>query len=368
MKSYKLVDLNFSIDNQLNISSIDNELNTYLKAKNDTDEIIFKIVDSIPERNSQYTKVSNMYVAKDSLYISNFPFEIKIENKSGIWTVWVALKKNLNQLEKVYQLAYFNKFLHPTYKSTDETYGADFMYKIFLPLIQLKLVEHGSSFVHSSAISLDDKAILFTSWGGIGKTTTLLKLLLTHKDIKFLSDDMAVLGSDGKVYLSAKYLHIYPYNWMGFSKLKEIAYNKRGLVDKLNWKFWGIFRGKAVCRRMPPSELFPDQIADSSTLDKIFFLRRRNVKSITSRKPDNTVDIIKTMSYIVFSEYKFFHNEMLLAVSAGCEIFPGPEDFIKNVEKNLTKQISGKDLEIVDIPYKATPDDLYRFMSSRLLS
>lgn len=370
MNLYKIVNLSFGIENQLKIMSIDQELSPYLRsgeALKDGEEILFKIVDEIPEREGEYIKVSNMYVSKDSLYISDFPYNIKIENRSGSWVVWVALKKDLNQLERLYMLAYKNRFLHPTYKSTEETYGADFMYKVFLPLIQIKLSEKGSTFVHSSAVSIKGRSVLFTSWGGIGKTTTLLKLLLTHKDIKFLSDDMAVLGSDGKIHLSAKYLHIYPYNWMGFESLKKIAYSSRGLIDKFNWKFWSIFRGKAVCRRMPPSELFPSQLADAAPLDKVFFLRRNNVDSIVSNKPNSISEIIRTMTYIIFNEYKFFHNEMLLAVSAGCEIFPRPEDFIKSVEDIISGQINSEMVEVVDIPYTASPEDLYQFMGKKLL-
>ena len=58
------------------------------------------------------------------------------------------------------------------------------------------LIENGYYIMHSSAVSKDENAILFSGISSAGKTTSALKLCLEYDDIKFCSGDKTVLKED----------------------------------------------------------------------------------------------------------------------------------------------------------------------------
>lgn len=66
-------------------------------------------------------------------------------------------------------------------------------------------------FVHAAGVSRDGSAILFPSWGGVGKTG-IVATLMRQDGWKTLGDDFVILAADGTVYGFPKPMVIYPYH------------------------------------------------------------------------------------------------------------------------------------------------------------
>ncbi len=66
------------------------------------------------------------------------------------------------------------------------------------PIIRWKLVESGTALVHAACFTIGDRAHLITARTDTGKTTTMLKVL-DHSDGEFVSDDLCLIDSSGRV-------------------------------------------------------------------------------------------------------------------------------------------------------------------------
>lgn len=92
-------------------------------------------------------------------------------------------------------------------------------YYIVLPLLKLFLNRHGLTFIHSSAVELDDQRIALGGWGGTGKTNTLLRLI--ESGAIYLSDDLTVVDENGGLYPFPRSVNVYHYNLEGVPSLAQ---------------------------------------------------------------------------------------------------------------------------------------------------
>ena len=63
---------------------------------------------------------------------------------------------------------------------------------VFDYLTQLANVELGQSYLHASSFERDGQGVAMAAWGGVGKTTAMLKLVGEH-GWRFLSDDLNLI-------------------------------------------------------------------------------------------------------------------------------------------------------------------------------
>ncbi len=66
------------------------------------------------------------------------------------------------------------------------------------PIVRWKLVEKGHALVHAACFTTGDSAHLITARTDTGKTTTMLKVL-DHSECEFVSDDLCLIDSSGRV-------------------------------------------------------------------------------------------------------------------------------------------------------------------------
>ena len=70
------------------------------------------------------------------------------------------------------------------------------------------LLKKNFSFIHGSSFQKDQNGFLLTGTGGSGKTSIGMELL-KQKEIKYLSEDFAIIGSDGNSYYNPKSISLY---------------------------------------------------------------------------------------------------------------------------------------------------------------
>ena len=77
--------------------------------------------------------------------------------------------------------------------------------------LQLALLRGGATFVHAAGVEKDGTALLFPSWGGVGKTA-IVRHLVGEFGWRLLGDDLVVLSRDGMCFGFPKPLVIYPHH------------------------------------------------------------------------------------------------------------------------------------------------------------
>src|SRR5690606_11204445 len=76
---------------------------------------------------------------------------------------------------------------------------------------QLALLRAGAALVHCAAVEKDGRAILFPSWGGVGKTA-LVTEFVRSMGYKLLGDDLAIVDSVGTCFGLPKAMVLYAYH------------------------------------------------------------------------------------------------------------------------------------------------------------
>jgi len=80
-----------------------------------------------------------------------------------------------------------------------------------LPLIDRIAVEHGAAMIHALTVSHRGRGICMPAWGGVGKTSTMAKLL-ELEDTAFMGDDWAFLSGEGQLLGYEKPMFIKPHH------------------------------------------------------------------------------------------------------------------------------------------------------------
>jgi hypothetical protein len=130
--------------------------------------------------------------------------------------------------------------------------------------LQLAFLAAGVTFVHGAAVERRGEAIIFPSWGGIGKTALVTKFV---RDFgwKFLGDDLTILSADGNCYGFPKPMVLYPYHKDIFP---EVFAGSRGVIAPL---ILNDFLTKAAIILKPLLRPFPKILQ---------FARQKNPQSI----------------------------------------------------------------------------------------
>lgn len=92
------------------------------------------------------------------------------------------------------------------------------------PLAKCRALLQGHTFIHSSAVAIDNRAVLLCAWGNTGKTNLMLKL--AESGAAMLSDDWSLLLADGTVAGYPRPVNLMNYNLDIFP----------GLRGQLSWK------------------------------------------------------------------------------------------------------------------------------------
>jgi hypothetical protein len=160
------------------------------------------------------------------------------------------------------------RVLDRSYDDAAHRLAKRFFYTIFDQAVQIAQLPLGQTWLHCSAVTRPEQAgprtVLFSAWGGVGKTSILLRLLETG-DWRFLSDDLAVFDDRGAVHRTPKKMQLYPYNLVGDAPLRRRLLGRRRPADLLHWRArYAILGDKAVRRRVHVEEVFGNGTAATS--------------------------------------------------------------------------------------------------------
>jgi len=334
----------------------------------DSLDCVFSFVDKLPPSLGPYVRFSRFEVGAFWADIKDFPFIYRVQKEKKKFVVTIALNKNLSLGEKIIWIPATHQLIHPSFKTKQEALVSIFIFRIWQWIVFLKLIEKGEAFIHASSVLVDEKAYVFGSWGGVGKTTILLKLTMENPNIQFLSDDMTLVDMRGNVFLNPTPLHIYPYNWKGFPALKNRVLSKRGLIDRTSWGIWSKLMGRGrICRRMYVEQLVGNKIGRRGFVHKFFFLKRSNTQNLSISSLNNKDFIAQSLSLIQLSVMNTF-SEIVYPIAAAEESLLGDIFNLKKklfvVYKNFLK--NAKTFEVT-IPSNVTPEELSALINDEII-
>ncbi|MBM2834108.1 MAG: hypothetical protein HW406_1269 [Candidatus Brocadiaceae bacterium] len=298
------------------------------------------------------------YFALKSTYVR---FEVK-----GIIFEGEPLEVNIFPVMKRQILKIQHKFTDWNFFTVEESLAKNFMYNIFDFIMELKFLAsgtQGSSFIHASSIEKDGKAVLFVAAGGVGKTSIMLQIL-KKAGWRYLSDDLSIIDSDGRVYFNPKYIQIYPYNVNNDPELYNLLMNGRGIIDKLNWYYRKYRYGESSVRRRVDPRIFfgREKVSNSASINKVINMVRTGVKDFEMDEI-NPHAVSNIASEILSFEINPFFKYSCLCNGGGTDSpFPKIEEVKERARQRFQEILKNIPCYQLRVPLKATPSDLYEYI------
>lgn len=157
--------------------------------------------------------------------------------------------------------------------------------------LQLLSLKSSSSFCHSAAVERNGNAILFPSWGGVGKTT-ITSGLIKKEGLDLLGDDLNIISKNGSVVGFPKEMVIYPYHSEVFPEvfssgegpplpnfltdsLSKVYSKVRPVLRNLPQFYYHARKINPQSTKIPPSEVFNENsTTESAEVDSVVWLNR----------------------------------------------------------------------------------------------
>lgn len=251
-----------------------------------------------------------------------------------------------------------NRFRDWNFLTETESVAKNFMYCMFDWTSQLLQLQHEQSYIHASSMERDGKGLAIMGWGGVGKTTSALKLV-QEEGWRFLSDDLGIIDEEGTLFPAPKRLQIYGYNTQNQPLIADALLKGRGIMDKMNWN-WRMRRygGNRVRRRISAPEMFgSDRIGSPIKLTNLLFLQKsgRAQSEIEDLSPQMAA---RRMASIVLAEIEPYGSYSREAVAAGSSTLPSAADIELRTVEVLEKAFAKAECYQLNVYDSSNPDRL----------
>ena len=324
----------------------------FLKSETDDFQFQFIITDNINDFivDSYFKRVKDVKIGDTQIHFLDNELNILINNKNP-FSIIVGILDN----ETIFSsLRVFNK----AFKNNIEQQISTFYYRIFLLFSQLWNIQNNLSYLHSSAISLNNKSIIFTASSGVGKSSLLIKLS-QNREISFIADDLTVVSSNSRVFYQGRSISIKPYHLKYDSFLKKKIKSLMSMGQKLQWNF---LRDNRLTYRLPASELFAD-ISESADIKKVIHLC--NHSGLDFKIADMSLtDLVNSNTSILINELFLANHKLNTLASFSGSPFENSSIIYKRVSEIYLQAFKDVEIKQVFIPYMSNPKDLYNFLKS----
>jgi serine kinase of HPr protein (carbohydrate metabolism regulator) len=310
----------------------------------------FTFTDNIEKfiKDTEFVRVKDIKVGNNQTHFKDNELNFLIDN-SNPFKVTVNVVDNETFKSS---LRIFNK----AYKTNIELQITTFYYRIFLLFSQLWNLENNCSYIHSSAVEVNGRSILFTADSGVGKSALLLQLS-QDKDFKFIADDLTIISDKSESYFQGRCLSVKPYHLKYYSFLAEKLKKLMSSTQRLQWR---IINDNRQTYRITPTELF-DNICEKSQIKRIVHLCNHS-KDIFEIKDISSDDLIASTIPILTNEL-FLANYKLDTVSSLPNSPFQSTDKMYAATKNIFSQaFNDVDIKLILVPYHSNPIDLFNFL------
>ena len=262
------------------------------------------------------------------------------------------------------------KMIGTLLRATDRNYlvpsekvAKNFMYNVFDYLTQLANVAVGQSYIHASSFERDGDVVAMAAWGGVGKTTAMLKLV-SERGWRFLSDDLGLVDDDGTVWRTPKRLQVYAYNVQGQPRLYRTLMAGRSPTNRAAWHLRRAVSGvDKVRRRVSAEELFgPSGVATRGRLAHVFSMERADVPSLRL-EPISLDEVVRRSSATMMREVQPLADLISAMYSGGSHpVLPTHAEFMERTSATLSRALANARLSLIRVPLRTNPDELADFL------
>lgn len=342
--------------------AVHDELSTLPEGTGNEVDIGFRFVDEI-KVSRQTVHVGPWRLADQFVSGSGHGYAYSIVRNGEVLEVSIAPTSHEDDgaLYTYYRQTWDWNFLTPA-----ETVAKNIMYNLFDLVTGAVFLRRRASYLHASTCARGDEALALIAWGGVGKTTSVLKLV-TEDDWRFMSDDLGLVDADGMLWRTPKHLQVYAYNVAGQPELFDRLMEGRGVADHINWRWRKArFGEKKVRRRISAEELFGAQnITDSAPITEAVFLERTDCRKVHWK--DVTVDELALQSStILIDELNALFELVVAAESHGIDIGMGTlEELRRDSREVLASAFDGIPTNRLQIPVNTGPDELAEALRNR---
>jgi hypothetical protein len=251
-----------------------------------------------------------------------------------------------------------------------------------LPLIDELTTMSGAAMIHATTVEIGGQGILMPAWGGVGKTSTMAKVL-KHSDCRFMGDDWGFLTSDGELlgyakpmFIKPHHRPIYPHLFTGRrkplipSRLSRPIGRLTTLVHPVVTKAPAI---AAVIRRwspehkmVTPAQAFPDiDVSTKAPLRAAIFVERYD-GDVVELEPRNSDWMLNRLVGNFYCELPQQSRDVITALSA-TGMAPMHTTFSAKAEV-VRKGIDGIACHLLRVPAEWTADRASDVICDHLLS
>lgn len=301
-------------------------------------------------------RTGSVAVSTGALTIEAPGFEALVRGEAPFRTIQIAVDEGFPAPGSY--LRYLARMRDWNFLSDTQIVAKNFMYSLFDWTSQLAQLDHGQSYLHASTMARGDKGLAIMGWGGVGKTTAALKLVL-EQDWKFLSDDLGLIDRAGMMHPTPKRMQIYGYNLVGQPAIARALMRRRSLGDRASWA-WRMRRygGKRVRRRIAAPTMFgSENIGSPAPLTDLVFLQRSDgaERKILEIDPRTTA---QRMASIVMAEIDPYTNLVREAEATDCHALPPPHLIQARIAEILEQAFSTANCHQIHVERGCGPDDL----------
>lgn len=324
----------------------------------------FDFAPALPELRD-YVVLSPLLVAPDAYRARHGGVEYQVEGEPPF--LRIHLRSVARFAAERVAPGWLLRSVSRNYLLPSEKVAKTFMYNVFDYLTQLANLRLSQSYIHASTFERDGRAVAIAAWGGVGKTTSMLKLV-GEAGWRFLSDDLALLDDAGTAWRTPKRMQIYGYNLEGQSELRRSIMAGRSTLDRAAWQVALRTAGpKGVRRRVSAEELFgAERIAVRANLTDVLQMERADVPAIILETIDAD-EVARRAASTMLRETQPL-SDLIAAMYSGARqpILPTHERFHLETRDTLRRCLDGVRTRLVRVPLRATPDDLARRLSQLL--
>lgn len=281
--------------------------------------------------------LDNSKIINGKYYIKDNSIYCEDSYKLSKWKVWI---KNIDKNTKVYF-------------DGDNLFSHWFLLRdVIEPIMRYKLTFKGFSFIHSSCVSDDDYAYIFSACKGVGKTSTAMNLI--EKGLKLFSDDFTILSKEGVVYSFPCAIRLHGYNIDACPFLKNKLKSKDRLcisIKELIYKISNYYAN--ITHDVNINDIFSEvQIGLVRSLGMIILFTKTNGDVIKIKSADSA-ELIQQLIII----NKFEMSNFLYYLLAYTYVYPNSKANIYwESEADNFSIISKIPCYEIEIPKKYTQD------------
>lgn len=201
-----------------------------------------------------------------------------------------------------------------------------------VPLVDEVMTRHGAAMIHATMADCDGRGLLMPAWGGVGKTSTMAKLMddprcnFMGDDWGFVNDTGTLLGYAKPMFIKPHHRPIYPHLFEGSRKplvpkrlsrpLGRLTSKVHPILTKYPRTARALRRWSPEHKMVTPDEAFPSKkVLTQSTLNLSVFVERHagHECELESRSEDWMTDRLVGNFY---SELPVHSHAVLTALTA----------------------------------------------------